>query len=157
MPFVTDFSTSYNCLFNSSYCVDTISNKHILHLVCEDHSQLSRKKVSDLNEKIDFTWASYVEDHWLLIQWDVRCRERKGERFRWNVHIHVCLHFFTCTFIQLDQTTMYTPPLGSKLCPDCVKVCVCSIKQCPDALILFTAGGNESNGVVSELHAGVFH
>ena len=51
---------------------------------------------------------------------------------------------------------MYTPPLGSKLCPDCIKVCVYRIKQCPDVLILFAAGGNESNGVFSELYAGVF-
>lgn len=86
----------------------------------------------------------------------MRCGERKGEHFRWNVYIHVCLHFFTCTFIQLDQTAMYTPPLGSKLCPDCIKVCVYRIKQCPDVLILFAAGGNESNGVFSELYAGVF-
>ena len=29
-------------------------------------------------------------------------------------------------------------------------------KQCPDALILLTAGGNESNRAVLEPHAGVF-
>lgn len=92
MPFVTGFSTSYNCLLNSSYCVDTISNKHILHLVCEDHSQLSRKKVSDLHEKI----KTLLEHHMLKTtgylyseMWDVG---REKESISDGMYTYMCVY-----------------------------------------------------------------
>ena len=86
---------------------------------------------------------------------------REKESISDGMYTYMCIYIsllgHSSKLIQLDQTALCTPPLGSKLGPDCIKICVYRIKQCPDALILLTAGGNESNGVISELHTGVFH
>lgn len=66
------------------------------------------------------------------------------------VYISLLAHLFSwikqqCTLLQWAAS--------------CVLIVLKSVSielRCPDALILFTAGGNESNGVISELYAGVF-